>query len=329
MKMLSFAALFVSLSLPLSAQQAAAPTSTGGPAGPWALGAISMGLGEDAASLKAGAAKGLAIKVGEEGEAAVAYDLELCRLVRAWKGKFVTQVKSPAGGESLAPAGSVTFSTGNVAGLLIGPASRLAGDAPDKTPAVNWRDPRSQPTGPLPAGQAQSKGFYVNGDKVILKWEIGGMTVLELPAYDVVLNGGGHFTRTFHVPAGAQAIQILVAADPEPNGPFNVPTHLKTEGEAAGLEDKERIMQSTPWVHGEHGDVMVWAAGDPDGSKWRMVNGQLALEVAPRMKATTFQIAYWPAPKSDPDGRTAPLFFREPVIDLPALIRDATFHAPD
>jgi len=74
--------------------------------------------------------------------------------------------------------------------------------------------------------------------------------------------------------------------------------------------------------------VMIWAAGDPDGSVWRVINGQLALEVAPHLKAATFQIAYWLAPRSDPDGRTAPLFFREPALDLAALVRDGTFHAP-
>jgi hypothetical protein len=37
------------------------------------------------------ALKGLAIKVGENGEAAVAYDLDLCRMIGAWTGgKFVT-----------------------------------------------------------------------------------------------------------------------------------------------------------------------------------------------------------------------------------------------
>ena len=80
-------------------------------------------------------------------------------------------------------------------------------------------------------------------------------------------------------------------------------------------------MQSTPWVHGDRGEVMIWAAGDPDGSTWRLVNGELALEVPPRAKAATFQIAYWTAPKHDPDGHTAPLFFREPQIDLAALTR--------
>ena len=53
-----------------------------------------------------------------------------------------------------------------------------------------------------------------------------------------------------------------------------------------------------------------------------MINGELALEVPPRSKAVTFQIAYWTAPKSDPDGHTAPLFFREPEVDLAADSRE-------
>ena len=42
-------------------------------------------------------------------------------------------------------------------------------------------------------------------------------------------------------------------------------------------------------------------------------------------KAVTFQIAYWTAPESDPDGKTAPLFYREPEIDLAALSRAGTW----
>jgi len=283
----------------------------------------------------------MAITIGEEGEAAVAYDLELCRMVGAWTGKATAPIRLTPGGEHPTATEELAFTTGEIAGFIRGPALRVPGEragnqanradgTPDvaagvvsatEAPETTWHDPRAGSTGPLPPGEARFEGFYVNRKVTILKWEIGGTEVLELPAYDVVLNGGGYFTRTFHVAQGGPAIRILIAGSPQPDGPVNFPAHKRAEGEVPGLEDKERVMQSTPWVHGDRGEVMIWAAGDPDGSTWRLVNGELALEVPPRAKAATFQIAYWTAPKHDPDGHTAPLFFREPQIDLAALTR--------
>ena len=261
------------------------------------LGAIGVGKGADPKTPKTTARKGIAIKIGEEGEAAVAYDLESCRIVGAWTGKFTTPMNSIPHGEYPTAMGDVAFTTGEETGFI--PADR---------------------------GQARLEVLYVNGDKTILKWDIGGTEVLEMPDYDVVLNGGGYFTRTFLAAPSKQAVTILVAGDPPADNPFDVPAHHRSDGEVPGLEDKERVLQSTPWVHGEHGEVMIWAAGDPEGSMWRNLHGQLALEVPPHAQPVTFQIAYWTAPANDPDGRGAPLFFREPEIDLPALVRTGIAH---
>jgi hypothetical protein len=249
---------------------------------------------------KTTALRGIAIKIGDHGEAAVAYDLELCRIAGAWTGKFTAPMNLTSGGKYARAMGNVAFTTGAAPGFI-----------------------------PPPPGQARFKGFYVNGSRTILKWDTGGMEVLEMPGYDEVMNGGGFFTRTFFVPASQQPIQILVAGDPQRDNPFDVPTHRRTEGAVPGFEDKERVMQSTPWVHGEQGEVMIWAAGDPDGSMWRKSNGQLALEVAAHLKPVTFQIAYWTAPAKDRDGRSAPLFFREPEMDLPALVHTGIAYSPE
>ncbi|MDR3405810.1 MAG: hypothetical protein P4L99_25215 [Chthoniobacter sp.] len=316
MKMLPLVALLAALTLPLSAQKMATPA--GEAPGPWILGTIGVGKGEDPKTPKTTALKGIAIKVGDHGEAAVAYDLDLCRVAGAWTGKFTTPMNLMSRGDYPTAMGEVQFTTGPAAGFMTGGQAQL-----------EWKDARSEPYGPLPPGQARFKGFSVNGNKTILKWEISGTEVLEMPGYDVVVNGGGYFTRTFCAAPSVLPVQILVAANPPADNPFDVAAHHRTEGAVAGLEDKERVLQSTPWVHGEHGEVMIWAAGDPEGSTWRQVNGQLALEVAPHAKPATFQIAYWTAPASDPDGRTAPLFYKEPPIDLPALLKGGPAHWPE
>jgi len=293
------------------------PPAAGDAPSHWALGAFGVGRGADGKSSKTAAPKGLAITLGEHGDAAVAYDLDLCRIVGAWTGKFTSPAEALSRGDHPAAIGEVAFTTSEIAGVISGPA---------KEP---WHDDRPAPTGPLPAGQAQFKGFFVRGDKTILKWDLSGTEVLEMPGHEVVMNGGGYFTRTFCVAPCMVPTQLLVAADLQPGGPIDVLTHLKSEGEVPGLEDKERIMQSTPWAHGEKGEVMIWAAGDPDGSTWRLVNDQLTLEVPQHAKPVTFQIAYWIAPKSDPDGKTAPLFFREPQLDLHALTNGLTLQMPE
>ncbi len=295
----SCAAVFAALILPLSAQKVAAPADEA--PGPWILGKIGVGKSEIPRTPKATALKGIAIRVGEHGEAAVAYDLDLCRIVGAWTGKFITPANPMSPGQCLTAMGEVAFTTGGLPGFTSG------GKAP-------------QP------GEARFRGFYVNGGKTILKWDIGGVEMLEMPDFDVVMNGGAYFTRTFCAAPSPQAVRIAVAGNPQADNPFDVPTHRRTEGVVPGLEDKERVMQSTPWVHGEHGEVMIWAAGDPDGSTWRKVDGQLALEVPAHAKPVTFQVAYWTAPANDPDGRGAPLFFHEPQIDLPALLKGGTAH---
>lgn len=310
-----FAVVFAALTLPLSAQKMATPT--GEAPGPWILGTIGAGKGADPKTPKTTALKGIAIKIGDHGEAAMAYDLDLCRVVGAWTGKFTTPMNLMSRGDYPTAMGDVAFTTGEGPGFVAG-----------KAPQV-WKDVRPEPFGPLPPGQARFKGFFVNGQKTILKWDIGGTEVLEMPGYDEVMNGGAYFTRTFLVPPTKQPVQILVAGDPQADNPFDVPTHQRTEGKVEGFEDKERVMQSTPWVHGDHGEVMIWAAGDPDGSMWRKLNGQLALEVAPHAKPATFQVAYWTAPARDRDGRGAPLFFREPEINLPALLKGGPAHWPE
>jgi hypothetical protein len=311
----NFSAAAMAMVIGVSAQSVGAQDAKA-PAGEfpaaWNIGAIGIGHGEDGKAPKTTAPNGMTIQIGEEGEAGVAYDLDLCRVVGAWTGK-ATPSKASSADEHATSVKDVVFATGGVAGFLAAPAP------------ANWEDPRPGAAGVLPEGHARFEGFFENHNQTILKWNIGGTEVMELPAYDVVLNGGGYFTRTFQVAPGDQSLRILVASDPQPDGPVDFLTHKRTDGEVVGLEGKERVMQSTPWVHGDRGEVMIWAAGDPDGSMWRLINGELALEVPPRSKPVTFQIAYWTAPKSDPDGHTAPLFYREPEIDLAALTHAGTW----
>src|SRR5258707_3890264 len=137
MKMLPLAAVFAAFTLPLFAQKMATPT--GEAPGLWILGTIGVGKGEDPKVPKSTALKGIAIKVGDKGEAAVAYDLDLCRMVGAWTGKFTTPMNLMSRGEYPTAMGDVTFTTAEAPGLMAGGSAQML-----------WKDPRSEPFGPLP-----------------------------------------------------------------------------------------------------------------------------------------------------------------------------------
>jgi hypothetical protein len=178
-----FATTFV-----LTAQGQKMQTAAGEAPGPWILGTVGVGQGPDAKTPKTTALKGLAIKVGEKGEAAVAYDLDLCRMVGAWTGKFTTPMNLMSRGEYPTAMGEVAFTTGEIPGFIAGEGKEA------------WKDPRAEPFGPLPLGQARFKGFYVNGNKTIIKWDIGGTEVLEMPGA-TVFGGRTQVFRAFTIAA--------------------------------------------------------------------------------------------------------------------------------
>ena len=192
----AFLTSFLLAVLPLCAPAQKMATPAGEAPGPWLLGTIGVGKNADG-TVQTTALKGLAIKVGAHGEAAVAYDLDLGRMAGAWTGQFTTPMNLMSRGEFPVAMGEVAFTTGSVAGFI-------SGDA--KAP---WKDPRPEPFGPLPQGQARFKGFYVNGDKTILKWDIGGTEVLEMPGYRQVA-GFGQFSRSFTTKPN-QRLSIVVA----------------------------------------------------------------------------------------------------------------------
>ena len=50
-----------------------------------------------------------------------------------------------------------------------------------KVPGLDLKDPRPDRRGPLPKDWARYQGLYLDGDKVILSYTVGGCPVLEMP----------------------------------------------------------------------------------------------------------------------------------------------------
>jgi len=67
------------------------------------------------------ALKGLALRLGEDGKHALAYDTELARVVGGWSGKFVSEMNLMSRGEYPSSLGATYFSTDDdLAGLAVG-----------------------------------------------------------------------------------------------------------------------------------------------------------------------------------------------------------------
>jgi len=121
--------------------------------GRWVFGTIGVDRKPDGTAEHT-ALKGLALRLGEDGKHAIAYDTELARVVGGWSGKFVTEMNLMSRGEYPSALGSVYFSTDDdLAGLAIGEnAAKLA---------------RRTGYGHLGAGHYRLANFQPKGDGVL------------------------------------------------------------------------------------------------------------------------------------------------------------------
>ncbi|MFN5805421.1 MAG: hypothetical protein ACK467_07315, partial [Opitutia bacterium] len=87
--------------------------------GRWIMGTIGVGKGADGA-IEATAYKGIALRLGDKGEASIAYDTRLGRVLGGWSGKFTTEMNLMSRGEYPTAMGPHYFITGEVAGYAVG-----------------------------------------------------------------------------------------------------------------------------------------------------------------------------------------------------------------
>lgn len=289
MRSLLTALLLALAALPSSAQFKM-QTAAGEAPGPWLFGTI--GLGKDAEKKPLTTAlKGLAVKVGAGGEASVCYDLDLCRMAGGWSGgKFVTPMNLMSRGEYPSALGTPAFLTSETAGLGAGAA-------------VAWKDPRSEPFGPLP--EVRYHGMFADGERVVLKWQIGTTEVLESPWYE--RRGEGEvFLRTFAVAPPVAPLHIAICRVPE------------------GVAISESTGAS--FEFSEAGQVKTAAGrGLPAGSRFSIVEGQLFLTLPAGAGATAFRIGI----ESRPAAAPRPSVTEPPLEDLGALTHGGPAHWPE
>jgi hypothetical protein len=155
------------------------------------------------------AMKGLAVTLGTGRTNYVVYDLDTMRMAVAWSGEFLefgntlTKIEWP-------PPPSLK-------GTNILFETQLGPGWADATGSLT--DPRELHQGPLPGTWAHHTGFYVHGDRVVLRYGLGdGGDVLETA--DVAGSGGANAViRTIQFVRSLRSARLLLASGVQPGQP--------------------------------------------------------------------------------------------------------------
>ncbi len=145
--------------------------------------------------------KGLVIRLDKERQAYVLFDTELLRVSAAWTGGWLQMAGRAYADDSNDYSwmgGQLSFSTS------VGPGW-AKGDVVS--------DPRPKPgDGPLPADWAKYRGLYLNGEKVVLRYTVGSVAILELPGVE---KRGDNlaFTRTLELGPTEQPLTLVLASN--------------------------------------------------------------------------------------------------------------------
>ena len=162
--------------------------------GQWILGTIGVGKHKDG-TIDSTGLKGLAIRLGDDGKKGIAYDLDLCRPIGAWSGKFTTEMNLMSRGDYPTAIGETIFVTGDFAGFMAG------ADAAMLSPRKGF--------GPLPADQARFQGFHNAGRSVVVRWNVGG-TAVDEAAEVVTANEVQFVVRTLEVAPSAKGLTVML-----------------------------------------------------------------------------------------------------------------------
>lgn len=142
--------------------------------------------------------KALVIRIGDQEEAAVAYDTELLRMSAGWAGPFL-RFDATRYGIIVPPVagGAVKFRT-----------SAMPGWRP-RTGAGENGDPRKPARGPLPRAFARYQGLHLNGKRVALALKVDGREILESPWMEKG-EGVAAFSRNLAIGRGEKPVQMVI-----------------------------------------------------------------------------------------------------------------------
>lgn len=210
--------------------------------------------------------KGVAVKVGKNKDAVFVFDTDLLRPARAWTGGFLKWYPARDGlQEWPSPDGYTHFSTG---------------ERPGWSTDGKFGDPRPWRYGPVPKSLGSYKGLYLNEDRVVFSYQVGGSGILESPSFEPS-QGKPVFTRSFELEPTGQTLSLHICEIPDGSA-----TRLST----VSLNPNSGY---TEIKSGDH-SRLIGFRGLPANSKWRLENRHLALDLPPSQSASRFQLSLGP-----------------------------------
>jgi hypothetical protein len=258
--------------------------------------------------------KGIAVKLGADGQAGFIFDTELLRATGGWTGGWLklkgVVFDGAHGPNPSAPKDAkVFFGT---------PAN-----TPGWSKGDDFGDPRPLPKGPrrsevkpgepffadvafgpLPKEWAKFLGHYISGDRVVFAYTVGEAKLLESPdlesAADTAL-----ITRTFNVLAPGTASRLLVADG--------------VEGTTATIEDGLAVISSDP-AHPEIRTV-IGLAGAPVGAKFVVDGVRVTLQLPSFATGQKFKVIYASGTATEVANLTTAIKAATAPIDLEPLTK--------
>lgn len=164
--------------------------------------------------------KGIAVRIGENSEAAVLFDTELLRVVCGWSGERFLEF-NPARYGIIGPpkVGSTpTFHSPRQPGWSLN---------------GKFDDPRAKPFGPLPREWAKYRGLHRHGDRIVFEYTVGPkqVAVLDSPWIET-LGEERVITRELEIAPSETELELLVAA-------AGTPVLLECGPDAATLDRRD------------------------------------------------------------------------------------------
>ncbi len=227
--------------------------------------------------------KGIAVRLGKEGNATMLFDTDLLRMAGGWTGGFfkTTGVAfDTKHGPNPKPAegSEIVFQTHPT-----GPGWSKAGKLDDPRELPTGPGAATVPFGPVPADWAKYKGLYLHGDNVVFAYTVGAAPVLEAPGIETVAEQK-FLTRTLNI-LGKGAATSMVLAD-------------LAEGAAAEVKDGAVIARAD--AAKPDARLVISAAGLPAGAQFEIIGGnRIALKLPALAGTEVFKVAYWKGLEAD------------------------------
>lgn len=180
--------------------------------------------------------KGIAIRVGDEGQAAVCFDTARIRISSAWTRDFLRFGSRRFGLiEPPAVAGEIFFYTKKLAGWARDGRFQPESNEITHPEVLDWYEPKTSTETRLPKDWAHYKGHYAIGNRVVLSYTVGETEVLESPWF-VRLDDQGAFIRSLEIGPSKNTMEMMVAdSDSQTSVIGSVDGSLKNENGTAIL----------------------------------------------------------------------------------------------